>query len=500
MNKFLAILWGIILMGSVYIAVNLFKPDSALEQQMVYEELNNENNSTRELAEGEIDYNIVEEQEEDVEEFADKNYAQYLADGDSFFEQESYTNAIINYEIAVGINPTSSKASKSLAASYLANNQATEALTYYKMAFSLNSNSLDIQIGYLRALINTRAIQEAEDLVIKMDESQPEVKYYKSIILILNKDYEKAKNLVVEISDDENASSQTKEKANTIIDAYSTFSYYPEAESIFLETLICKSLSQVGENDAAIILGLDIINRKENYRDAWIVLGYAYLSTDKAAEAIDALSKAESLESEKPETLFYLGLAHFSNNNIDQAIAYLEKAYKNGYEPKDQINLKLGDLYLLQEDYNKAAFRYEKILVKNSKNMDVFIKAIWINIDKTDNPEKALSLAKKVIESHPEDPMSFNLLGWAQLANGDLQNAEANLEIALSLNPTLDASNLNFGLLYEKKGDILLAKEYYKKAYLLGRGNAIARRAATSYNKLTEPELTEYYQMEVSAP
>ena len=132
--------------------------------------------------------------------------------------------------------------------------------------------------------------------------------------------------------------------------------------------------------------------------------------------------------------------------------------------------------------------------------MDIFVKAIWLNIDKTNDPEKALSLAKKVVENHPQDPMSFNLLGWAQLANGDLQNAEANLQTSLNINPSLDATNLNYGLLYEKKGDVFLAKEFYKKAYLLGRGNAIARRAATSYNKLTENELTEYYQIEVSTP
>jgi tetratricopeptide (TPR) repeat protein len=501
MNKFLAILWSIILLGSVYIAVNLFKPDSALEQQIIYEELNEENAISRAIAEEEEEdttFEIIEDQEE--EEFEDKNYAQYLSDGDGYFEQENYTNAIESYGIAAGINPNSSKALNKLAASYLGNNQPEDAKKYYEMAFNLNSNSLEIQIGYLRSLINSRALTEAENLVINMDDSQPEVKYYKSIILTLKKEYSQVETLLAEINENESASVNTKEKANIILLAFETYNYYPEAESVFLDALICKALSQVGENESAIILGLDIIDRKENYRDAWIVLGYAYLATDDARSAIDALSQAESLESEKPETLFYLGLAYFSNNDIDQAISYLEKAYKNGYEPKDQINLKLGDLYLLKENYNKAAFRYEKILTKNTKNMDIFVKAIWLNIDKTNDPEKALSLAKKVVENHPQDPMSFNLLGWAQLANGDLQNAEANLQTSLNINPSLDATNLNYGLLYEKKGDVFLAKEFYKKAYLLGRGNAIARRAATSYNKLTENELTEYYQIEVSTP
>ena len=230
----------------------------------------------------------------------------------------------------------------------------------------------------------------------------------------------------------------------------------------------------------------DILNIKNNYRDAWIVLGYAYLNINKPDDAIDALTQAKDLTPEKPETLFYLGLAYFNKNDLDKAIYYIEKADKQGYEPKDQINLKLGDLYLLKKDYQKSADSYENVISKNTKNLDIFVRAIWLNIEQLDQPEKALALSQKALETHPNEAMSYNLLGWSYTALGKYDEAKKDLDIAISMQPDLDAANLNYGWLSEKSGDATEAKAYYKKAYALGHGNSVSKLAATRYNSLNQ--------------
>ena len=68
------------------------------------------------------------------------------------------------------------------------------------------------------------------------------------------------------------------------------------------------------------------------------------------------------------------------------------------------------------------------------------------------------------------------------------------------MNPYFDAANFNFGILYEKQGLALLAKEYYKNAYILGDGNSISQMAASNFNKLTEKEAQKYYQTNISQP
>ena len=68
------------------------------------------------------------------------------------------------------------------------------------------------------------------------------------------------------------------------------------------------------------------------------------------------------------------------------------------------------------------------------------------------------------VETHPDKAMSYNLLGWAYTAMEEYDEAEENLQKALSMDPKLDAVHLNLGWLYEKNGQETLAKEYYKKA------------------------------------
>jgi Tfp pilus assembly protein PilF len=60
------------------------------------------------------------------------------------------------------------------------------------------------------------------------------------------------------------------------------------------------------------------------------------------------------------------------------------------------------------------------------------------------------------------------------------------ISTSFSMQPTLDAANLNYGWLSEKSGDSSQAKTYYKKAYTLGRGNSISKLAATRYNSLNQ--------------
>ncbi len=193
-------------------------------------------------------------------------------------------------------------------------------------------------------------------------------------------------------------------------------------------------------------------------------------------------------------------MAYFADNDIDKAIYYIEKADENGFEPKDEINLKLGNLYILKENFKKAAQKYEEVISANSKNIDVFVRAVWLNIDKLNDTEKALSLSETAVEKHPNKAMSYNLLGWSYTAMDDFKNAEKNLKIALSMNSNFDAAHLNFGWLYEKKGNGPLAKEYYKKAYILGRGNSIGNLAAIRFNNLVEQDLQKNYQVDITSP
>ena len=332
------------------------------------------------------------------------------------------------------------------------------------------------------------------------------MQYYRGLLEVLYKNFSEAKDIfenLSEANDTEEQAVDTTLQANAklFLKSYSIFSYYTEGEQEYLQTLLAKDLTVIGLYQAAIPLLFDVLNSNETYRDAWIVLGYAYLNTKQNAAAIEAFETAQDLGPNKPETMFFLGLAHFANNEIEKAIIALEKADELGYQPKDQIQLKLGDLYLLQEEYGKAETSYRNVLSANPSNIDVFTRSVWLNIDKLGDADKALEKAHQALEHHSQNPMSYNLVGWALTATKDYNQAEKYLTKALEMDPNLDAAYLNFGWLYEQQGASTLAKEYYKEAYELGGTNSIANLAALRFNNLSKPELrSSFGQVNVTAP
>jgi len=84
--------------------------------------------------------------------------------------------------------------------------------------------------------------------------------------------------------------------------------------------------------------------------------------------------------------------------------------------------------------------------------------------------------------------MSYNLLGWSQIANNDYINGKRNLEKALSLSDSFDAPYLNLGWMYEKQNNLDRAKDFYKKAFEIGNGSAVGELAASRYNSILERE------------
>lgn len=483
MKNFLTLLWIIIIGGTIFLGIKYFAPDST-------------------PAPNGIDYDHVEEPEEvetpttidDIEIDTSKSYQEYIEDGDTYYNNEEYSTAIDNYTQASIANPNSTEPLFRLGDAYLRNNMPTLAQTAFEKALTIDETSTTAKVGVARSHINQRNIETAKDILWEMSTEDPLVKYYTAITLVLYKDFTGSKNLFTELVEaDELAEipDWIKENSQVFLDYHETFSYFTGGEKLYLQAMLCKALTDVKEYEAAIPLLFDIINEKNNYRDAWIVLGYAYLNTDKVLDAIDAFTSAKALDENKPETLFFLGLAYFANDEIDKAVFYIEQADINGYEPKDQIDLKLGDLYLLQQEYDKSAAKYEDVLDVNKTNMGVFIRVVWLNIDKLGEPQKALKYAYIALDEFPEDAMSYNLTGWSLTALENYTEAKKYLAKAIEIDPDLDAAALNLGWFYEKQGLITLAKEYYRRAYNLGQNNSIAGLAATRYNNL---------QVNISAP
>lgn len=389
--------------------------------------------------------------------------------------------AIAEYESASKMDPQSPKPFVAIGRVHFENGDYIKAKLALDEAIKIDSQNIDAQILLGRTHIADRDLETAKTIFDGLLLQNQESKYYQAILAAVNNDHEIAKILFNEvISLGTNPTISTY--AQNFLNAYAEFDSNQGGIPIHLQTLIARGAIKNQEFNLAIPILFDVIQEKNNYRDAWILLGYAYLNVEKYQDAVDALDEARKLDSQKPEISFLLGLGYIGLQDLNNAVNYLRLAKENGYQPVIHVDQKLAEVFIQLEQFDEAAESYENVIELNSEDLGYFIKPIWIYIDKINEPHKAVELAKKAHAAHPEDAMSYNLLGWAATANKDYESAENYLVKARTMNPNLDAAYLNYGILKETIGDMENAIQNYKKAYELGKGNSIAKLAFDRYN------------------
>lgn len=358
----------------------------------------------------------------------------YEKKGDAYLLQKNYQSALQNFEFVDSLAP---------------------------------ANSL-IKIKIVRSLLGLRKILDAK---IKLETIQPETQtslYYLGFIAAFLNDQKTAKDNLsksMTIGTDETL----KNNAQKILTVYKNFELARDGKIEFLQTLLAEAFDQAGEYGLAIELAFDALKTQHDYRDAWIVLGHAFLNEQKFFDAEDAFIKAVQLDAGHPTSFFFRGIAKKNLGKINEAISDFEQALKLGWQPKILAKEKLADSYFELKDFEKAFLLYKEIVTTDPSDIKRFVRPMALAINHLGKPQEATELAKKAYETHPNSAMGHNLLGWAFMANNDLLSAHKHLKEAIERDPELDAAYLNFGQLAEREGDSSQAMKYYKTAVELAQ-------------------------------
>lgn len=124
-----------------------------------------------------------------------------------------------------------------------------------------------------------------------------------------------------------------------------------------------------------------------------------------------------------------------------------------------------------------ARYAYER----SKENRELFEKAVQY-IEKN-NPEKAIPLLKKLVESDPGDYAAWTILGAAYTSSSDLKNAESAYRSALNANPDSVPSMTSLGRLY------VMMKKFDPAIELLEKAVAADPKAALAFRLLGEAYL-----------
>ena len=412
-----------------------------------------------------------------------KTFDEYMTRGKLLEDKGYYSLAISEFQGAAKLDTSKVEPLIQIGRMYIKIPDYNKAKVSFEEALKVDPSSTNAKIYLGRTLLSMRNPADAKVIFDSITTPTQASKYYQGIIAIYLENYDQGKNLLKESIAIGGADDLTA-KAKNYLAAFDEYNSNQGGQKIHLKTLLARSYNQTGEYQMAIPLLFSVTKEKKDYRDAWILLGYAYLNIQQYKDAIDALEEAKQLDSQKPETLFFLGLAYYGDNNLSNAADNLQAARNNGFEPKIQIDQKLAEIYLQMKDYKKSAEQYENVITLNNQDINYFIKPVWIYIERLNQPSKAEILAGKALSAHPEEAMSYNLLGWAKIGENKFDEADTLLKKALELDPNLAAAYLNYGMLYEKRHLDDQAVASYKKAFQMGNGSSISASAADKYNIL----------------
>ncbi len=411
------------------------------------------------------------------------SYLERLQKGNTLFEGGYYPLAITEYEYAAEFEPTLSEPYYKLGQAYFYDYSYENAREALNIAIQNNPSNLDAQVLLGRVYLTIEQFETAKTHFDSLGRGVAQVEYYQGLLNAFFKDYENAEinfNFVIESGADGALSSNSQTYLAAIEDA----ALAEEGSPLYLQTLIAQGYTETEEVELAMASLYEILREEPTYRDAWIILGYAYLTQEHYRDAQDALLKALELDPAKPETRYFLGLSYFGEDQYAAAVTQLQLAVESGYEPRVQAYQKLADVAVLAEQFDIAVKAYETVLILNSSDVTLYIRPIWLYLDKLNNADRAKELAEQAIQEHPNNAMSYNLLGWVQVAQNDLSNAEQNLNYALILDSDLAAAYLNLGWLEQKKENFEQAKEHYKRCYTLDPSGSVGNLAANRYNEI----------------
>jgi len=481
MKTFLKILGIVVILGALVWAVVLYRPE-ILTTLHLTEEKTPENTE-----------NIAESK---TPEYQNPGYQEYIEKGIDYAQNGFYDFAIQEFFSAMELEPENREAYALLGRAQMQIKDWTHAVMSLSNARKYGDDKIETVSLLVRALIQSGKFEQAREIFLNFDEGsqEEEVLYLRGLLAVLDNNREVAGGSFAKLLE-LYPESGYKDEVNKYLEAYKEFDLFQDGHPMHIKTLLARALNENGQYTMAVEILKNVIQEKADYRDAWILLGYAQYARGEYVAGKNALEKAVELDPTKPEAQYFLGLTYAEMGEKDSAIRALEMSLEDGFTPETQVISKLAQIYLDNLDYQKAAETYENYLAKGGNAMLTnYVRPVWIYLDYVNTAEgyaKAVALSREAVTKFDDQALAHNLLGWSLIYTEEYTEAFAELNKAKALDPNMAAIYLNFGIWYEKQGSLDTAKKNYNTAYEKGNGDSISNTAAKRYNELIEKEEAE---------
>lgn len=176
---------------------------------------------------------------------------------------------------------------------------------------------------------------------------------------------------------------------------------------------------------------------------------------------------------------FYTGMGHLRNRQPDSSIDYFQKALalEKDLNMKAQCHALMGEAWHALGDYTRSDTAYlEAIRIQPSDAMTLNNYAYYLSIrgERLDEAEK---MSKKSLQILPGTTSFLDTYGWILYRQGKYSEAQTYIRKAIEAGGEEDGTLYeHLGDVYEKLGDKVKAREYWKKANEKGEDSPQLRK------------------------
>jgi tetratricopeptide (TPR) repeat protein len=395
-----------------------------------------------------------------------QSYQNLLIEGDLNFADRNYKRALAYYIAAYKINQNALTPYLKIINVYLTTENYEIAKKNIDLAKEKSPGNQDVIRYEVSLLLAQENVDDALKIIEPINPVTEQLKLYHIIALMLKSDHQTAKKELAELNK-VTSDKQISKVSLDLTNNYEIYSTFETGNDAYLDTLIGQTLINFGETKIARSFFYRAIQKSNDYRDAWIGLGYAFLRIKNYTEAEEALNRAKQVDPYKAEIYFYLSLVATEQGNHSRALGLLTQAKNYNYNNSIELAEHFANNYYALKNYQEAIANFELVINAKTVPITYYIAPIWIHLEQTKDHQKALTIAQKALEKYPDNAYSYNYLGWINIYQGNYDEAKNNLTTAISKNPQLAPAYLNFGQLYLRQGKNEAALPFFEKAKTL---------------------------------
>jgi tetratricopeptide (TPR) repeat protein len=208
--------------------------------------------------------------------------------------------------------------------------------------------------------------------------------------------------------------------------------------------------------------------------DAWVYLSSVFLGKNNFAEVARVLETALKVLPDDFRVNFFLGVSYARlTRNLD-AIRVLEKARQLSPKDVDAI-AQLALVYDGMKKFEESDALYEEAIRIDGANHLVLNNYAYSLAERGVQLERALTYARKAVETQPDNPSYLDTIGWIHFRLGQYAEAERYVKQAISKGEVNAVVYEHLGDIYYKMNQKDLAMEHWQMALKLDEANAALR-------------------------